>query len=371
VNARPRALDVSTGVGAAYAARLLAEVGWDVVKYEPAAGDPLRRTASRWGSGEGGAFFFANAGKRGVTADAATLGRLAAAADVVLGDFSAAGLREASLPADAWQTFSPSRVLASVSAFGLTGPRSDEVATELIVQAASGMMFLTGEWDQPPMQLPPYQGALMGGVVAAAAVMAAVRASRQEGRLQRVDVSMVEAMASQTYLAMSAYVYRGELPRREARVKAGIRMVPASDTFVYCAPGAVATMRMDGIAKLLGEPRLAEERFQTAEGRMQNYDEFVSLFAPPFRRKTAREWFEEAEALHLTFALVQTIDELFTCPQLESRRLFREIEAPGGGAIRIPGRPFRLEGGPAPAERGAPPFQGADNSAVFAEWLGV
>jgi len=369
VSARPRALDVSTGVGAAYAARLLAEVGWDVVKYEPEGGDPLRRSPSRWGAGEGGAFLFANAGKRGISTDEPTLRRLAASADVVVGDFSATGLRQAALPADAWQTLSPRRVIASVSAFGLTGPRAEQVPAELIVQAASGMMFLTGEWDQPPMQLAPYQGALMGGAAAAAAIMAALRVSRRDGGLQRVDVSMVEAMASQTYLALSAYVYRGEVQRREARVKAGIRMVPASDTFVYCAPGAVATMRMDGIARLLGEPRLAEERFQTAEGRMQNYEEFVSLFVPPFRRKTAREWFEAAEALHLTFALVQTIDDLFTCPQLGWRRLLRDVEAPEGRAVRIPGRPFRLEGGPPPATTGAPSSPGADTDAVLAEWL--
>ncbi len=83
-------------------------------------------------------------------------------------------------------------------------------------------------------------------------------------------------------------------------------MVPAQDRFVYCAPGALATMRMDGIAQLLDEPRLAEERFQTAEGRMDNLDEFVGLFAPPFRNRTAQEWFERAEAMHMTFALVQS-----------------------------------------------------------------
>ena len=62
---RPRALDVSTGVGAAYASKLLAETGWDVVKVEPAGGDPLRERPSRWGGGVGGAFAFANYGKRG------------------------------------------------------------------------------------------------------------------------------------------------------------------------------------------------------------------------------------------------------------------------------------------------------------------
>jgi crotonobetainyl-CoA:carnitine CoA-transferase CaiB-like acyl-CoA transferase len=370
MSARPRALDCSIGVGAAYAARLLADVGWDVVKYEPPSGDPLRRQQSRWGGGEGGAFTFVNAGKRAVTADQPTLHALAAAADVVIGDFSPAALAESGLPADAYATLSPRLVVTSVSAFGVAGPRANWAATELIIQAASGLMFLTGEFDQPPMQLPPYQGALTGGVAAAAATLAAVRSSRRDGALRHTDVSSVEALAGNTFPQLSAYAYRGEVARREARLKGGLRMVPASDGFVYCAPGAVASMRMDGIAILLDEPRLAEPRFQTAEGRMENYDDFVALFVPPFRKKTAQEWFVAAEAMHMTFALVQTVDDLFACPQLAARELLHDVEAPSGATVRIPGRPFRLENGPPLPPPTAPRTPGVDTDEVLAEWLG-
>ena len=82
--------------------------------------------------------------------------------------------------------------------------------------------------------------------------------------------------------------------------------------------------------KLLGEPRLAEERFQTAEGRMRNWNDFVTLFAAPFRTRTAQEWFERAEAMHMTFALVQTVDELFVCPRLGARGLLRAVPGRDG-----------------------------------------
>jgi len=368
---RMRALDATTGVGPAYTGKLLAEVGWDVVKFEPSGGDPTRHEASRWGGAEGAAFAFANAGKRGAAGDERTLRALAHAADVVLGDFSPAGLSAAGLPADAYETLAPRHVVTSISAFGISGPKAGWAAADLVVQAASGLMFLTGEHDQPPMQLPPYQGALMGGVAAASATIAALLASRADGARRHTDVSLVEALASHTYGQVSAYVYRGEVARREARIKGGLRMVPASDKFVYCAPGAVATMRMDGIAVLLDEPKLAEERFQTAEGRMRNYDEFVALFVPPFQRKTAQEWFEAAEKMHMTFALVQTIDDLFACPQIAARELLREVEGPGGVPLRIPGRPFRLEGGPDPVTRPAPHEPGIDTADVLADWLGA
>ncbi|MGE0600815.1 MAG: CoA transferase [Dehalococcoidia bacterium] len=363
-----RVLDVSTGVGAAYAARLLADSGWDVVKYEPPGGDPLRRSASRWGGGVGGAFIFANVGKRGISVDFDRLERLATAADVVIGDFSPAALEAMALPVDAFERLKPRQAIVSVSPFGLTGPKARWASAEIVVQAASGLMFLTGEHNQPPMQLPPYQGEITGGVAGASAALLAVRSSRKDGALHRADVSLVEALAIHCAAQVSQYVYHGYVARREARIKGGLRMVPASDRFVYCAPGAVSSMRMDGIAVLLDEPKLAEERFQTAEGRMDNYDEFVELFVPPFRNRTAQEWFERAEAMHMTFALVQTLDELFDCPHLNARDFWRETTF-AGQVIRLPDRPFRSVGGQQPNTRPAPSAPGVDTAEVLEEWL--
>jgi succinate--hydroxymethylglutarate CoA-transferase len=229
---------------------------------------------------------------------------------------------------------------------------------------------MTGEWDQPPLQLAPYQAALLGGVAGASAVTLAAGLGRRTGSRQYTDVAMVETLTSFAYSSVSGYAHHGEVAAREQRIKAGLRMVPAADGFVYCAPGAVANMRMDGIAELLGEPRLAADRFQTAEGRMQNWDEFVGLFAPPFRTRTAQEWFERAEAMHMTFALVQTIDDLFACPQLSARELLRSVPGPGGAELLVPGRPFRVDGTPSLKLRAAPAQPGCDTAEVLADWLG-
>jgi formyl-CoA transferase len=367
---RLRVLDVSCGVGAAYAAKLLAELDWDVVKCEPAGGDPLRTRPSRWGGGAGGAFAFVNQGKRGVSGvpDDQLLA-LAAAADVVVGDFSPPGLAQAGLAAGTADALAPGQAVVSVSAFGLTPPRASWAASDFVVQAASGLLYLTGEWDQPPLQLAPDQAALLGGVAGASAATLAAGLGRRSGTCQYADIAMVETLTSFAYSAVSQYVHKGEVAAREQRIKAGLRMVPAQDRFVYCAPGAVATMRMDGMAELLGEPRLAQQRFQTAEGRMQNWDEFVGLFAPPFRTRTAQEWFERAEAMHMTFALVQTIDDLFACPQLRSRELLRSVPGPGGTDLLVPGRPFRVDGSSSLALRPAPRQPGCDTADVLADWL--
>ncbi|TAK76533.1 MAG: hypothetical protein EPO16_06985, partial [Dehalococcoidia bacterium] len=246
---RPRALDLSTGVGAAYTTKLLAEVGWDVVKVEPSSdGEPGRFRGGRWGGGEGGAFAFVNHGKRWAEGDAEIVEGLANAADIVVADFSAGGCAESGLDPGLFHSLEPRGAVVSVSPFGLTGPRSPWAASDLVVQAASGLLFLTGEWDQPPMQLPPYAAAMTGGLAAASAALAANRAARKDGVTRRVDISMVEALASYTYAQTSGYVSRGEVARRESRVKPLPRMVPASDRFLYCAPEAVAAMDMQAFA---------------------------------------------------------------------------------------------------------------------------
>ncbi len=364
-----RALDVTTGVAPAYASRLLSDLGWDVVKIEPSDGDPIRRLSSRWGGAEGAAFEALNAGKRSATVDATELAKLVGAADVVLGDFRPRALAAMGVATDALTAWSPRHSVVSVSPFGLTGPKSTWAATELTVQAASGMMFLTGESHEPPQQLAPYQAELTGGAAAAAAALATLRAPGESAPL-RIDVSSHEAMVSHTFReGLVPYAYYGEVGRREQRIKAGLRMVPTSDGYVYCAPGAVGSMRMDGIAQLLDEPRLAEERFQTAEGRMQHWDEFFALFVPPFKTKTAREWFEGAEALHMTFALVQTIDDLFTCPQLEERDFLHEVPSPSGDALRMPLLPFKSTSTEPSPPRPAPARPGEHTVEVLGEWL--
>ncbi|MCB9484140.1 MAG: CoA transferase [Dehalococcoidia bacterium] len=365
---RRRLLELSSSIAAAYAARLLADAGWDVVKVEPVGGDPARHQPSRWGGAEGAAHVALNAGKHSIHATPEEIARLAAQADVVVGDFRASSLGALGLNVASFQELRPRGAVVSVTPFGLTGPKADWAATELTVQAASGLMFLTGEADQPPQQLAPYQAELTGGVMAAAAALAALRVVERD-EPSRIDISLQEVMATHTFQATGPYAYYGEVARREQRIKAGLRMVPTSDGYVYCAPGAVNSMRMDGIAQLLDEPRLAEERFQTAEGRMQHWDEFLELFVPPFRDKTAQEWFERAEAMHMTFALVQAVEDLFACPQLESREFLREVATEGGATYRLPLLPYLTNSAEARREPAHVHATGADTANVLNDWL--
>lgn len=105
---------------------------------------------------------------------------------------------------------------------------------------------------------------------------------------------------------------------------------------------------------------------------MTHWDEFIELFVPPFRQKTAQEWFEAAEALHMTFALVQTIEDLFGCPQLGSRDFLRDVTTEDGRTLTVPLLPY-ITSSPEVRNASSPvpsvPAVGEHTAEVLGEWL--
>jgi len=335
-----RILEIGSGVAVGYATQVLTSVGWEVTKVIPSGYDFLAEMQSRWGGGTGGASVFLDKNKRVVDSDDFDILVNAPDFDVVIGDFSKRNIDQFALPTNVFSSLDVGCSLLSLTSFGLDQLLSNQPHSDLILQAASSLLYLTGEHHQAPQQLPPYTAQMSGGLAASSAAIAAVRAYRLDKQVRRIDLSIVEALAIHSFTQSASYVHRGEIARREPEIKEGLRVVPTLDGYVYCAPGATASMRMDGIADLINEPRLKNEKFQTAVGRKDNYEEFVNLFVPPFKQLTAREWFLRAEELHLTFSLIRTIDELFSCEQLNERDVWTEIRTSAGESVRIPGTPF-------------------------------
>ncbi|MEJ2131768.1 MAG: CoA transferase, partial [Gammaproteobacteria bacterium] len=265
---RYRLLELAAGPGVAFASKLFADLGWEVVRVEPRGGDPARDMPSRWGEGRGGAFTYFNARKKSVTPSPANIAALAREADVVIGDFRASALRALGLENDTFERLAPRFLTASLTPVGLEGPTSDHRHSDLTLQAVSGFLFLTGEYEQMPQQLTPYAAEQVGGLAAAGAIYAALVETLRDRRKRRLDLAIADGLTALVHHQGARYASTGEVPRREGRVKHALRMAPSEDGYIYCAPGAVASVSMEGVAKLLDEPRLAEARFQTAEDRM-------------------------------------------------------------------------------------------------------
>ena len=307
-----RVLEVAGSVAVAVAARQFVDLGWDVRRIGH------RSTKYRWGESNGGGDAFLDYGKRLVND---SFESLVGSSDIVIGGTSVADVEGPS-------------VVAVITGFGMSGAVDWD---EDSVQAESGFMSLTGEYDQPPQRLPPWAAAMTGGVAAASLILAAYMESLSDRHGRTIDFALSDVLTGFTQSQVGRYAATGEVARREGKVKHGLRMVPTRQAYLYCAPGAVMNVPMEGVAMLTGEPRLAEPRFQTAEGRMQNWEEYSELMTNAFRSRSAKEWFDEAEKHHLTFALVQSVDDLYECPQLRARGTL--VESDG---YRFPVGGFRI-----------------------------
>jgi CoA:oxalate CoA-transferase len=324
-----KALDLSHGVAGGYCGAMLRLIGVEVVRADVVGAPPL--------DGDPDALAYVNAGKPTLNAPIApdTLPEALSGCDLLIEDWGAGALERLGLDDDALRAHAPGLVVARLSPFGQEGPWSGWAGSDLVSLAAGGMLFLTGGWDRPPVQLAPHQPALTHGLLAAVAVAAALFG----GEAVTLDLSSQEAVLTLSTPAPTEYLYGGTIPAREGTVAAMARIEPAADTWVYAGPGAAATADYPRFGAFLGIPEFAEERFSTPEGRMENWAEHQQLIGPKLRERTAQEWVDAAAEARLTFGLVQSTTDLLACPVLAERGFFA-----GEGDERRPAGPYLVDG---------------------------
>lgn len=333
-------LDISVGVAGAYCAQLLSLTGADVIR--------LRLHHPELAVSGDVDDFYEDLLDRGKVRTAVDLERadqrmavlnLVAQADAVIedhgpGKLEAVGLGEADLRASR-----TALVFTRISEFGQTGPWSNWAGSELVNLATGGLLFLTGSWDRPPVQLAPFQAQLTTGLIAAIVTTAAVYG----GAPVTIDVSKQEVVASLITTALTEYEYSGIIPGREGRAGNMTRIERSKDGWVYAGPASPSNADYRAFAGFLGIPELAAERFSTPERRMAHWEEHQSLIVPKLKEKSTREWVEAAAEWRFTFAYVQDTVDLLNCPVLGERDFFTAISTCRGVA-RTGKAPYLVNG---------------------------
>jgi len=345
---RLRVLDLTDPLGH-NAARLLVGLGADVLRLAAPLG--FRAADLHW-----------HAGKRllagaGVTERREQVARLLGGADVVL----ESGPREALLTLEmrerdprAWEHV----VHVVVTPFGLTGPRRDWLADDLVAAAAGGMAWLGGAAGGPPQAPPRSQATQLAGAHAAVAALLGVRARQRTGTGQLAEVSVQEAVAATLETGAIAWIHGAPLPGRTSGVYAHVahRVFEASDGHVAGGYSGSGRMWTDLLAWLAAEGAaedLADERWQDPTTRWQqrtHVDEVVARFV---RRHGAAEFADAARERALPWAQVVGPGQLVANPQLQDRRFFVELQDGGRGAVDV-GFPFEDEQLPRPVRLAAP-----------------
>lgn len=371
-------LDISESISGPYSTKLLADCGAEVIKVEkPPDGDPSRQAGPFPGDQpdpeKSGLFLLLNTGKKSVTLSleseggAGMLKRLIKTADILVENLRPGVLASLNLDYEVLSEINPSLIMASISYFGEWGPYSQYHGSDIVAQAAGGLMWLTGDSDREPLSLPLSQADFQAGLNAAVAVMCALYLRDETGEGQHIDISAQEAVASVLEGAITSYSYSGYTMGRVGsrhQQKCPSTLMRAKDRYIHIQSGA----NWDHFATLTQAPELTEPHLASVL-RYKYADEVEEAIRPWVEGHKAQELLETAQEWRIPAATVLGPDELIDDPQYQERGYFHEIDHPRAGRLTYPGNPFRMSE-TQPVVRRAP-LLGEHNQDIYGGVLGI
>jgi crotonobetainyl-CoA:carnitine CoA-transferase CaiB-like acyl-CoA transferase len=291
--------DFSRVLAGPYCTMLLADLGADVIKVEGPAGDDTRHWVPPVSEDGTGTYYLSmNRNKRSIVldfndpADAEVAHALAARADVFIHNFKPGGLDRFGLSYPDVRALNPRTVYCSISGFG-SGAGAALPGYDLLVQAVSGLMSLTGDPDGPPYRAGVAVFDVMAGLHAAVGILAALRHREATGQGQEVEISLLSSAMSALVNQTSAYVAGGVVPHRMGNAHLSLypyEPMPTGDGELIICAGNDRQFRR--LAEAIGAPGLADdERFATMRARNDNRAELRPLLLARLALRSAQEWF--------------------------------------------------------------------------------
>lgn len=371
-----RVIDCTHMLAGPYCTWILGGLGADVIKVEmPGRGDFTRRVAP-FLDGQSIYFLSVNRNKRSLTLNLKTeqgqalLRRLVETADVLVennrpGVMARLGCDYAELAA-----VNPRLVYASVSGFGQTGPYHTKPAFDVVVQALSGMMSITGEPDRPPARVGASIGDIGASLFATVGILAALQERSRTGRGTYVDVAMLDCQLALLENAVARFLNAGDLARRLGSrhpLIAPFQAFPTSDEpLVVCVDTEEQWTRL---CRALERPGLlTDPRFADGNARVRNHAALEPILIEAFRSRSRKEWLALLEAADMPCGAINSIADAVEDPQVVSRGMIVEVSGDGTPG-RFSGIPIRTPTyGPGRETRA--PRLGEQTDAILAE-LGV
>ena len=364
-----RVVEYSGFVAAAYAAKLMADLGADVIKIEPPEGDPARRRGP-FPPGEednpngSGLFIFLNANKRGVTldlsvsADRARLFKLLSAADVFVHNSTLQEARRFDIHDGELRERCPQLIHTWITAFGLSGPHAEYQADELNVMAAGGWLSMS-PGNAPSLSHPPLkpfgrQADFQAGATAALATMGALFARDATGAGQLVDVSAQEVIGTEVEVAFAHWLYGGTMTTHAQRIRRGGGALRCKDGYIHAGVGT-QPQRWAALVEMMGSPEWARDPQLMEPGAIEErWDELRPQIEQWTSQYPVEEVLKRGAEARIPLAPISTVASLVASPQLEERSFFRTYAQPEAGDVTMLGPPYLLGRTPWQLYRPAP-----------------
>lgn len=361
-----------------YATLLMAKAGANIIKIEPPSGEPLRRRTPP-GKKSTVPFAMLNANKRGITLNLKTvrakelLFEMARRADVLLENFGPGTMDSLGVGWSVLHEINPRLIYATGTGFGISGPDSANLAMDLTVQAASGIMSMTGFPDRPPVRTGATVADFMGGIHVYGGIMTALYEREHSGIGRLVEVSMLEAMYFTLAAGIEQLHRHGKVPPRTGN-DAGRSVAPygvfaVKDGYIALHPGTekhwLNILDAAGRADLKDDPR-----YRTMHDRAAHLDEVTAVVVNWVQNLTKAEVAAQARKFRIPIAPVRDVQEVMNDPHMHERGMLEWVEHPDLGRVVLPTTPLRLHDTDiAPAT--ASPRVGQHNEEIFCGWLGL
>lgn len=371
-----RVLDFSWFLAGPYATMILADLGADVVKVEaPERGDPSR-TAGPFLNGVSGYFLSVNRNKRSIVLDLKSetgreqAAQLAARADVLVENFVPGTMKRWGLDYATLADTNPRLIYASCTGFGQTGPRANESAFDLVIQALAGTMSITGLPDEAPVRAGNSIGDLGGALYLSIGILAALEARHRTGRGQAIDLSMMDAQVALLENAFARYFATGIVPARlgsQHPLIVPFQAFPTSDGYIVVTAGTEAQWLR--LCDALGASELKEDvRFLTNAARRINLDALEAELNARFKMRTTEAWLETLKQNEIPCAPIQTIAQAANDPQIAAREMIVQVDDARAGQQRIVNSPLRFSEMQSGVRTSAPQL-GEHTDEILREWL--
>ncbi|MGJ7566811.1 CaiB/BaiF CoA transferase family protein [Variovorax sp. GB1R11] len=384
-----KVLDLSRVLAGPWCTQILADLGADVVKIErPGVGDdtrtwgpPFIKDANGNDTDQASYFTACNRNKRSVTIDMATpegqalLKQMAAQADIVVENFKTGGLAQYGLDQQSLRAANPRLIYCSVTGFGHDGPYAERAGYDLMIQAMTGMMSITGRPDDVPGGGPLRVGValtdLFTGVYASTAILAALQVRDRTGEGQHIDMALLDVGMAILANQASAFLNTGEAPQRQGNTHPSLapyQDFPTQDGAMLLAVGNNGQFAR--FCEAAGHPEwAADARFATNTLRVKHRGVLIPMMEELTRTRTTAAWVTLLEDKAVPCGPINDIAQAFDDAQVQARGL--KVTLPrdaGDGITSITGvaSPLRLSATP-PVLRHAPPALGQHTQEVLAE----
>ena len=354
-------LDLTTHLSGPFCGMQLADMGADVIKIESPQGDSMRG-APPFLEGESAPFMLWNRNKRGLKLDLKNeddlkvFWELVDGADVVLENFRPGVMKRLGLGWEALHARNKRLVLGSISGFGQTGPYASRGGFDLIIQAMSGLMSVTGPKDGPPYRIPLAISDVGAGLYLTIGVLSALQARHRTGEGQWVETSLLEATVSLGVYEAANFFANGIRPEKLGQGHRGSSPYQVFQTADgWLTIGGAQQNFFRKLCALIGKPELPEDpRFKANADRVKNNEQIVGILQAEIAKRTTDDWMAALEKEGIPAGPVLHHDEVFADPQILARGMVAEVEHAKAGRQKTLGVPLKLSATPGSVRRPAP-----------------